>query len=206
MTHRSWTCSLLQLVPAVVGVIGAATAANAQSPADAYEVTLHCAGPITLKTAAIAAVYSWAARLVSSSQNNSDAPEWLFPKWEVQQEYRDALSGDYLRVDFASSTTIDTMGGVIHVSAIVLGLDSSGPDWRSKYPDHFTDALFTIDESGTVVGHALYSGADAFALGRAIKKGLPTPDACQRAKVFSLKDAQLPPALQDFLRQNGLQE
>jgi hypothetical protein len=189
---------------AVLGVMGCGIAAHAQSPPDPYTVTLHCNRPLSLNVAAIPAIYSWAVRLVSSSQDNSGAPDWAFPMWEVNQEYRDALSGDYLRVDLGSLATIKTMAGVVHASAIVLGLDSSGPNWRSKYPDHFSDSLFTIDENGIVVGHALYSGLDVVALARAIRKGFSDTDACKRAAGLFLDDSQLPPFIRDFLRENDL--
>jgi hypothetical protein len=205
----SWNCKT-KLLPFLLGAFADLAslpliAANAQSPTAAYTVTLHCGRPIPLNTAAIPAIYSWALRLVSSSQGNSGAPDWAFPMWEVNQEYRDALSGDYLRVDFASLATIKTMGGVVHASAIVKGLDPLGPDWRSKYPDNFDDSLFTIDENGTVVGHALYSGLDVFALARAIKKGVSSTDASTRAEELFLEDSQLPPFIRDFLRKNDLQ-
>jgi hypothetical protein len=190
---------------AVLGVAGAVIAANAQSPSAAYTVKLHCGRPISLNTAAIPAIYSWALRLVSSSQGNSGAPDWAFPNWEVRQEYRDALSGDYLRIDFASFATIKTMDGVVQASAIVKSLDPPGPDWRSKYPDHFDDSLFTIDENGTVIGYSLYSGLDVFALARAIRKGFSEPSACKRAEGLFLQDSQLPPFILDFLKKNELQ-
>jgi hypothetical protein len=194
------------VVSAVLGATGIAIAADAQSLPAAYTVTLHCDRPIPLNAAAIPTIYSWAFRLVSSSQGNSDVPDWAFPMWEVQQEFRDALSGDYLRVDFASVVTIKTARGVIHATAMVESLDSLDPDWRSKYPDHFQDSLFTIDENGAVVGHVLYSGSDVAALDRAIQKALVAPDVCKRAKGLFLQDSQLPPFLRDFLRQNDLQD
>jgi hypothetical protein len=190
---------------AMLGVTGAVIAANAHSPPATYKVTLHCDHPVPLKTAAIPAIYSWALRLVSSSQGNSRTRDWAFPMWEVTQEYQDALSGDYLRVDLASTAAIKTMGGVIHASAVVLSLDSFGSDSRSKYPDHFVDSLFTIDANGTVVGHALYSGLDVFALARATRKGISDTDVCKRAAELFLEDSQLPPFIRDFLRKNHLQ-
>jgi hypothetical protein len=189
---------------AVLGVTCAVATANAQSLPGAYTVTLHCDRPIALNPEAIPTIHSWATRLVSTSQANSAAPHWAFPMWELEQEYRDALSGDYLRVDFASLATISTIGGVVHASAVLKSLDPLGPDWRAKYPDHFADSLFTIDENGTVVGHALYSGLDVVALDRAIRKALVDPGACKRAKGLFVQDSQLPPFLQDFLRQNDL--
>jgi hypothetical protein len=181
-------------------------AAHAQSPPVAYTVTLYCERPIPLTAAAIPAIHSWALRLVSSSQVTSDAPDWSFPMSEVQQEYRDKVSGDYIRVNFASSTTIKTMHGVVHANAIVMGLDPAAPDWRSKYPDHFEDGLFTVDEGGMVVGHALYSGLYSFALGRVIGKAIADPDACKRAKGLFVKDSQLPSFIRDFFKANDLQD
>ena len=189
----------------LVGVIGAGVAANAQSLPSAYIVTLHCDRPIALNPEGVPAMYSWALRLVASSQGNSGAPNWVFPTWEIEQEYRHALSGDYLRIDFASFATIKTIGGIVYATAIVKGLDPPAPDWRSKYPDHFDDSLFTLDKRGTVVGHAMYSGFDIVAFNRTIKRALADPDACKRAEGLFVQDSQLPPFLRDFLRQNDLQ-
>jgi hypothetical protein len=191
----------------LVGVTGAPAPimTNAQPLPAAYTVTLHCDHAVPLRPAGVPAIYSWARRLVASSQGNSDAPDWALPVWETEQEYRDALSGDYLRIDFASLDTISTIGGVVYVTAIVKGLDPLGPDWRSRYPDHFDDSLFTINEKGTVVAHAKYSGLDIFALNRTIERALPNPDACKHAEGLFVQDSQLPHLLQDFLRQNNLQ-
>jgi hypothetical protein len=188
-------------VPIVLAlcVVGADTAAIA------YTVTLHCDRPAHLDPAGVRTIYSWALRLVSSSQSNSASPDWKFPISEIEQEYRDALSGDYLRIDFPSIATVKTKDGVVHVRAIVKSLDPLAPDWRLKYPDHFDDSLFTIDGSGTVVGYALYSGLDITALNRAIGRGLADRDACRRAKGVFIRDSQLPPFLRDFLRRNDLQ-
>jgi hypothetical protein len=186
-------------------VTGTAIAANARSLTAAYTVTVHCDRPIPLNRAGVPAIYSWALRLVASSQGNSDAPDWAFPIWELEQEYRNALSGDYLRINFASLVTIKPIRGVVHATAIVKGLDPLDSDWRSKYSDHFDDSLFTIDENGSVAGHVKYSGFDIVALYRTIKKALAAPDVCTRATSLFLQDSQLPPFLQDFLKQNDLQ-
>jgi hypothetical protein len=87
----------------------------------------------------------------------------------------------------------------------VKSLDSLGPDWRSKYPDHFDDSLFTLDENGAVVGYALYSGLDVFALARAIRKGFSETDACKHADGLFVEDSQLPSFIRDFLKENELQ-
>ncbi|HEX4050687.1 MAG TPA: hypothetical protein VHY19_07420 [Steroidobacteraceae bacterium] len=125
---------------------------------------------------------------------------------EVEQEYRDALAGDYLRVDYGSLATIKTTSGIVYASAIVKSLDPLGPDWRSKYPDHFTDSVFTIDENGNVVGYGLYSGFDVVALNRAIGQSIAGHESCARAKGLFLKDSQLPSFLRDYLNQNNLQD
>ncbi len=203
MPYRSMSRASV-LATAVLVVTSAVIAANAQSPPATSTVTLHCGLPVPLNSAAIPAIRSWALQLISSSDGNSQAPDWSFPLSEVNQEYREAVSGDYLRVDFASRTTIKTRHGVVHAGAIVLGLDPAAPNWRAKYPDHFDDSLLTLDADGTVVGHALYSGLDAFAVARAIKRGIADPAACERAKAVFVKDSQLPAFIRDFFRQNDL--
>jgi hypothetical protein len=126
--------------------------------------------------------------------------------WEIEQEYRAALAGDYLRIDFGSLATIKTNGGIVYATAIVKTLDPIAPDWRSRYPDHFIEGLFTIDENGTVVGHAAYSGFDVVALNRVVERALAPSDACKHAEGLFVRDSRLPPFLRDFLRQNDLQD
>jgi hypothetical protein len=202
MASKFTAVLLLSALPILTD--GAAAVGVPADPA-AYTVTLQCNRAVLLKASALPAIHSWAVNLVSSSQFNSQTPDWNVPKWEVEQEYQDVLAGDHLQVDFAPIVTIKTMGGIVHVRAIVEGLDPERSDWRSKFPDHFDDSLFTLDEKGAVVGHALYSGFEVIALFRAISKALTDADACTRAKGLFVRDAHLPSAVQDFLRQNDLQ-
>jgi hypothetical protein len=187
-------------------IVLALCVAGADVSAKGYTVTLHCDRPEPLDPAGIRAIYSWALRLVSSSQSNSAAPTWDFPRSEVEQEYRAALSGDYLRIDLPSLAVVKTMGGVVHVRAVVKNLDPLSPDWRLKYTDHFDDSLFTIDESGAVVGYSLYSGLDIAALNRTIERALTDRRACMRAEGIFMRDSQLPLFIRDFLAQNNLQD
>lgn len=180
------------VVALIFAFIGAATAGEPQSSTAAYAVALHCGQPVPLDTAIVPEIDSWALALVRSSQGNSEGPKWVFPMSEVEQEYRDALTGDYLRVDLASVATITTLGGPARVSAIVVRLNPHSNDWRSRYPDHFVDSLFTINENGVVVGHALYSGQTLFGLFGAIGRALAVPYPCKREEDLFVRELSAP--------------
>jgi hypothetical protein len=191
----------------IAAAIGAAAAASAQPGPAEYTVTLHCdARTIPLAQSDVPAIYSWALRFVTSSEESSKGPDWEFPMAEVEQEYSDTLAGDYLRIDFDPLAAIKNRDGIVYARALVQKLDPLSPDWRSKYADHFEDELFTIDQDGAVVGYALYNGYNGAALLRTIGRAIADRGACQRAKGLFLKDAQLPAFLQDFLKRNNLQD
>jgi hypothetical protein len=191
----------------IVAATGASMATGAQPGPASYTVTLHCdAMTIPLVQTAVPAIYSWALRFVTSSEKSSKGADWEFPMQEVEQEYRDTLAGDYLRVDFDPLAAIKNKDGIVYATALVQKLDPLTPDWRSKYPDHFEDGLFTVDQDGAVVGYALYSGFEGTALLRTIGKAIADPGACRRATGLFVKDAQLPTFLQDFLKRNNLQD
>jgi hypothetical protein len=113
--------------------------------------------------------------------------------------------GDYLRIDFASSIAITTLGGVVHVRSMVHKLRPADPDLCSKY-HHREATLFTIDNDGVVVEHALYSGSDDFAFGRVVGRARSDSGACKRAKLLVIQDYQLTPDLREFFREEGLQD
>jgi hypothetical protein len=181
------------VVPVIFGVICASGAAKELSIPATYTVSLQCSGPVRLSAAGVPEIYSWAIDLARSSQGNSEGPDWVFPISEVNQEYREALAGDYIRVDLTPLATITTLRGRVRVSAIVVRLDPSPNNWRPKYPDHFVDSLFTINEAGVVVGHALYSGQILSGLYGAIGKAISDPDACKREEKSFLRGLSAPP-------------
>jgi hypothetical protein len=200
---RRWRLSVIAW--AFLEATSAGPIANAQSPAVAYSVSLHCDRSVPLKQAAIPEIHSWALRLVASSTENSTLADWYFPRSDIEPLFRDGILGDYLRIDFASSIPITTLHGVVHVRSIVHVLRHADPDLCSKYK-HCEDALFTIDENGAIVEHALYSGSDDFAFGRVLGRAIAESGACKRAKLLFFQDYQLPPQLREFLRKEGLQD
>jgi hypothetical protein len=183
----------------------AGLAANAQPPPVAYSVSLHCDRSVPLKQAAMPAIQSWALRLVASSTENSTLADWYFPRSDIEPLFRDGLLGDYLRIDFASSIPITTLHGVVHVRSMVHVLRHADPDLCAKLK-HCEDTLFTIDDDGAIVEHALYSGSVDFAFGRVLGRAISDSGACRHAKLLFFQDRQLPPELRDFLKKEGLQD
>jgi len=72
----------------------------------------------------------------------------LFTLYGVQNDYRATVSGRFLVCRFQPSKKVTTVGGDIFVSEIVIGLNR----------DDYASRLFTVDQDGSVVGHAKYSG------------------------------------------------
>jgi hypothetical protein len=168
------------LISIIVGIASAPGAAADLSGPATYTVTLQCGDPVPLNSSAVPSIYSWAIDLVRSSEGNSEAPGWVFPVSEVNQEYRDALDGDFLRVDLTPSAAITTLRGAVNVSTILVRLNPHSNNWRSKYPDHFMDSLFSVNPTGVVVGHALYSGAILYGLFGVVGQAISAPGACKR--------------------------
>lgn len=138
----------------LLSVTAVCIATHAQTAAAAYTVTLHCGLPIPLNPAKVPAIYSWALRLVSSSQRNSANPDWEFPLSEVEQEYRKALAGDYLRIDYESLATIKTTSGIVYASTIVKSLDplarTGEPSTRITSQTQSLPLMRTATSSGMV--------------------------------------------------------
>jgi len=72
----------------------------------------------------------------------------LFTLHDVQNDYRATVSGRFLVCRFQPGKKVTTVGGDIFVSEIVTGLNR----------DDYASRLFTVDQDGSVVGHAKYSG------------------------------------------------
>jgi len=72
----------------------------------------------------------------------------LFTLYGVQNDYRATVSGRFLVCRFQPGKKVTTVGGDIFVSEIVIGLNR----------DDYASRLFTVDQDGSVVGHAKYSG------------------------------------------------
>jgi hypothetical protein len=150
----------------LVAALAGSSAHSTDPPALAggYMVELHCGKPVALTDAIAAELYAKAVQFVMSAEQNSNNPQWKFPRSEVQQEYLEALTSDYVRVSIAEPLRMKTRGGDVRALQIVIRISPHAADWRSRYEDHFTDSLFTIDESGEAVGYALYAGIAAYRL------------------------------------------
>ena len=68
-----------------------------------------------------------------------------------------------------------------HLAQII---NDAAMEAHAAFPDRFVDSLFTIDDKGEVVGHALYSGQRVVALWRAVIDVTGSPDACRLPKHF----------------------
>ena len=85
----------------------------------------------------------------SNFHSGPDDKRSVFTFPGVQQDYRDTVAaGKYLLLIFSSAQKISTAGGEVTVTEIIVGL---------RRP-HSKNSVFTIDDSGRVIGHAKYSG------------------------------------------------
>lgn len=106
-----------------------------------------------------------ACQLVETSNFHSDPGDQyhFFTLPQVQNDYRREVAGKFLLIDFPTPPKIKTIGGEITVSEIIVGLNR----------DDFASSLFTIDDSGRVVGHSKYAGELCIRLLNAIKQFTP---------------------------------
>jgi hypothetical protein len=159
------TCPISTTAIFIGTALASSSVCSAVPPASpsGYIVELHCGKSIALTDASASVLYEKAVQLVMSAEYNSDDAQWKFPQSEVQQEYLETLESDYVRVSTAKPLRIETRGGDVSAVRIVIRIspDSYG---RSRYADHFTDALFTLDENRKVVGYTLYSGLAEYSL------------------------------------------
>ena len=105
--------------------------------------------------------------LVRSSNFHSGSGDEhrVFTSAGVQQDYRDTVAtGEFLLMTLSSAQKIVTVGGEVTAVEIVVGL--RGPSGKSS--------VFTIDESGTIVAHAKYSGDIYLDLKRTVERSRST--------------------------------
>lgn len=142
-----------------------------------FTVELTCGKNVPLSDQASAVLGESALELLQSSEANSHSPDWRFPISEVQQEFRGALASEHLRVMFVEIQTVGSPGGTLRVREIIVRL---GPEARhAPLPDRFVDSLFTLDDQGKLVGHALYSGGRMIELWRAVRDATGGLDECR---------------------------
>jgi len=124
---------------------------SARSAEAATTVELQSQGkPIELSESAHKPLHEQALQLVRTSNFHSDPGDeyHIFTRRAVQSDYRKTVAGKFLVITFATPQKITTVGGEITVAEIVVGLNR----------DDYASSLFTIDESGRVIGHSKYSG------------------------------------------------
>jgi hypothetical protein len=141
-----------------------------------FKVELTCVKALPLAAQSSAALAGKALTTVQSAEYNSLSPQWSFPVSELQAEYSDALSGPHVRVLFDPVKSTDSRSGSLHLAEIIIRL---GPEARhSAFPDRFVDSVFSIDDKGSMVGYALYSGSRVLELYRAVVQAAGSEDPC----------------------------
>lgn len=103
-----------------------------------------------------------ALKLVRSSNFNSVAHSSLLKKTVpgIHRAYRTTLQGDYLIVTYPSPRNVKTIGGMVNVHEIVIGIGKA----------RYVNPLFTIDSSGRIVQHEKYAGHIAVGLLKLAKR------------------------------------
>lgn len=95
---------------------------------------------------------------------------------ELESEYLQARSSAHLRVTFDPVKSTDSRSGSLRIHEIIIRL---GPEAQpSAFPDRFVDSIFSIDDKGTLVGYALYSGSQVLELYRAVVQATGSEDPC----------------------------
>ena len=117
---------------------------------------------VPLSEAAQQKLRQQALALVETSNFHSGPgdTEHIFSLPDVQREYRKTVAGKFLLISFPNPQKISTTGGEIAVTEIIVGLNR----------DDYASSLFTIDASGTVVGHAKYDGGRCIELLKTVKQ------------------------------------
>jgi len=124
-------------------------------------VELHWSGRTLLGEESQQQVLTQALQVLQSSNFHSGPGDrlHLFKAADIQSSYRTEVAGRFLVISFPAPRTMATVGGEIVVGKIVIGLNG----------EQYASSLFTIDESGSVVGHAKYSGVACIELLRTVR-------------------------------------
>jgi hypothetical protein len=154
------------LIALAAAVAMCCASAQEQPLSTPFTVELTCGTASTVSSQSAAALGVRALELLESSEYDSHSANWHFPLSELHQEYRRALAGEHLRLVFEQPQTIESRSGMLRVHEIIIRLAGEARD--APFPDRFVDSVFSIDDSGQVVGYALYSGMKAVELWRAI--------------------------------------
>ena len=136
---------------------------SARSAEAATTVELQSQGKlIELSESAHKPLHEQALQLLRTSNFHSDPGDehHIFTLRAVQNDYRKTVAGKFLVITFATPQKISTVGGEITVAEIIVGLN------RNDY----ASSLFTVDESGRVIGHAKYSGERCIEILKTVKQ------------------------------------
>lgn len=159
-----WVSRVAVMVVIAVWLVGVSAAPRLSSPGE-FAVTLRYEAEIALPQTAAEQLYLKAMEVLESSNFNSHAPQWEWNLSVLLDEYRQAVSGNYLLITFALPQQVKTVGGVISVRELLIGLNG----------EQYASSLHTIDDEQRIVGHAKYSGELCVDLLNLVKKLVATP-------------------------------
>jgi hypothetical protein len=142
------------LLAAFLFVCAAAISCRVNATATNYTIVLRHPANVTLTQPETEMLYSNLINMVKSSNFNSSQPKTqIWPEYQaagVQNDYKWAVSSNYLAVTLKDEQAIQTVGGTVNVKEIVLGLHLDDGHGRNE--------LFTKDEKGQIISHGKYSG------------------------------------------------
>ncbi len=129
-------------------------------------VELTWAEPVSLEREHESALHESASALLATSQFNSvQHTNILTPSnAQIQKRYSATVSGRHLLIAYDEPKQVETMGGVLPVRKIVVGLDR----------EDYAASLFTIDDRGAVVEHAKYDGGKCIELLEEVRRLMET--------------------------------
>ncbi len=129
----------------LVIVAASAPAANDASPT----VHLFRSGEKELTAETQAKIAAWTLEFLKTANFNTANQAAVLNQTvaHIQEHYRETVRGDFLVVTYDRTITVNTVGGVVSVCEIVVGLNRQ---------DQLPSALFTADPDGRIVSHEKY--------------------------------------------------
>ena len=131
-----------------------------------FAVSLRYGKEIALSHAEAETLYLKAMDVLESSNFNSRTPLWDWDVAVLLDEYRQAASGSYLLITFDDPQQVKTVGGVLGVREILIGLNGK----------EYASSLHTIDDEERIVGHAKYRGDLCIELLNMVKRLVAPPN------------------------------
>ena len=148
------------------GLIATCVFADGTSADAPARVELTWTEPVSLKPEHENALRESASALLVTSQFNSAQHTDILTSSSahIRERYSATISGRHLLIAYAEPRQVKTVGGVLPVLKIVVGL----------YRDDYAASLFTIDDRSVVVEHAKYNGGKCIALLEEVRRLIET--------------------------------